>query len=170
MLLPSLFPTMTQIKRSRIANGHSLLFAKHYLHRAKPFPSARQLIARLAQNRMKIVLTSSAQESEIMHYVALLDIGRFISRVVSPDDVQHSKPAPDIFAKALESVAPLNPDEALVVADTPFDIQSAAKSRLDTIAVRSGGFPDSALEGAVALYDNVKTLRAALSVSPLLRG
>jgi HAD superfamily hydrolase (TIGR01509 family) len=170
MLLPAVFPTMTQTKRVRISNGHARLFAKHYLHRAKPFPSAKQLIERLARDEMDIVLASSAQKSEILHYVALLDIGRFISGVVSADDVQHSKPAPDIFATALGSVASLNPDEALVVADTPFDVESAAKSRLRTIAVRSGGFPDSTLKGAVALFDNVKGLLARLSTSPLQRG
>jgi membrane protein len=170
MLLPSLFPTMTPIKMARIANRHARVFARNYLHRAKPFPSAKQLVERLARDGVKIVLASSAQKSEVQHYMALLDIGRFVSGFVSADDVQRSKPAPDIFAAALDTVAPLSAEEAIVVADTPFDVESAAKSRLRTIGVRSGGFPDSALSGAVARYDNVKALLAGLTTSPIMRG
>jgi membrane protein len=169
MLLPSLFPAMTEAKRDRIAGCHARIFAKHYLHRAKPFPSAKQLIERLARSGVKIVLASSSKKSEVIHYIALLDIGRFVFHVVSADDVQRSKPAADIFAAALEAVKPLSADEAMVIADTPFDLESSAKSHLRMIGLRSGGFPDSALSAAVARYDNVKALLACIDSSPLMK-
>ena len=55
-------------------------------------------------------------------------------------------------------IAPLTAGDAIVVADTPYDVQSAAKSELRVIGVRSGGFSDRALDGAVAIYNDVKAL------------
>jgi beta-phosphoglucomutase-like phosphatase (HAD superfamily) len=158
MLLPSLIPDITPEHCKRIADRHGRIFAKRYLRRAKPFASAKQLIERLARSGVKIILASSAQRMEVDHYAALLDIGRFLSGVVSADDVQRSKPAADIFAVALQMAAPINASDAVVIGDTAYDVESAAQSRLRMIGVRSGGFSDQAVDGSVAIYDNVKAL------------
>jgi HAD superfamily hydrolase (TIGR01509 family) len=158
MMLPALFPGIGPERRKRLAGAHARIFAKRYLNRVKPFPSGKQLVEHLARNGVKIILASSAQESEVNHYRALLDIGRFLSGVVTADDVQNSKPAADIFALALKMIAPIAAAEAIVIADTPYDIQSASKSQIRTIGVRSGGFSDRALEGAVGIYDDVRAL------------
>jgi len=158
MLLPSLIPDLAPEVGKRIADRHGRIFARRYLHRAKPFASAKQLVERVARDGAKVILASSAQKSEVDHYAALLDIRRFLSGVVSAEDVQHSKPAGDIFAAALQMVTPIEALDAIVIADTPYDVQSAAASHLRVIGVRSGGFSDHALDGAVAICDNVKAL------------
>ena len=158
MLLPTLFPGIAPDLCKRLSDAHGRIFAKRYLHRVKPFPSSKQLIERLARAGVKIILASSAQRSEVTHYGALLDIGCFLSGMVSADDVRSSKPAADIFALTLKIVTPIAAEEAIVIADTPYDIQSASKSQIRTIGVRSGGFSDRALEGAVGIYDDVKAL------------
>jgi beta-phosphoglucomutase-like phosphatase (HAD superfamily) len=166
MLLPSLIPDITPENCKRIADRHGRIFARRYLLRAKPFASAKQLIEQLARSGVKILLASSAQRSEVDHYTALLDIGRFLSGVVSADDVERSKPAADIFAVALQMVVPINASDTIVIADTPYDVQSAAQSHIWVIGLRSGGFSDSALAGAVAIYDNVEAvLRADITRS-----
>jgi membrane protein len=104
MLLPSLIPDIAPEHSKHIAYRHGRIFVKRYLRRAKPFACAKQLIEQLALNDMKIILASSAQGSEVQDYAALLDIGRFLSGVVSADDVARSKPAADIFAVALQMV------------------------------------------------------------------
>ena len=93
MLLPTLIPNISPEDCKRIADGHGRIFATRYLRRARPFKSAKQLIECLAQRGVKIILASSAQRSEVDHYIALLDIGRLLSGVVSADDVQRLKPA-----------------------------------------------------------------------------
>ena len=66
-------------------------------------------------------------------------------------------------------MAPLCPGEVMVVGDTPYDVEAAAKCGIATIAVRSGKFTDEALQaaGAVALYDDVAALLADYDSSPL---
>ena len=89
----------------------------------------------------------------------------------SADDVEKTKPAPDIFATALKKVAPISAGEAIVVGDTPYDIEAAAKCGIAAVAVRSGGFSDEVLfeAGAIALYDDVAALLADYDRSPLGR-
>ena len=100
-------------------------------------------------------------------YTDLLDIRDFVAAGTSIDDVERSKPAPDIFAVALGKLDGVAADEALAVGDTPYDIAAAGKSGVRTVAVRSGGFSDDALTDAVAIYDDAAALLAGFDASPL---
>jgi phosphoglycolate phosphatase-like HAD superfamily hydrolase len=110
-----------------------------------PFPGARDLLVRVHQAGQRVVLASSASKSEVDHYLDLLDVRELVSATTSADDVEHTKPAPDIFASALGKVAPLGPGEVLVVGDTPYDVEAAAKCGIGAVAVRSGKFDDAVL-------------------------
>ena len=84
--------------------------------------------------------------------------------------VEASKPAPDIFALALERLE-LDPGRTMVVGDTRWDIEAAAKVGLAVVAVRTGGWTRSDLEaaGAAAVYEDVAELLDHLGESPLAR-
>lgn len=86
------------------------------------------------------------------------------------DDVNHSKPCPDIFTAALESVG-CAPGEGIVIGDTPYDIKAARGAGLDTVAVLSGGFAEEILGTCdpVAIYDDVSAILADYDASPLCR-
>ena len=118
-----------------------------------------------------MVLASSASKAELEHYLDLLNVRDLVSATTSADDVEHTKPAPDIFAAALAKVAPLEAGNVIVVGDTPYDIQAAAKCGISTSGLRSGKFSDEALleAGSVALYDDVAALLAEYDESPLGR-
>jgi phosphoglycolate phosphatase-like HAD superfamily hydrolase len=77
----------------------------------------------------------------------------------SSGDVDHSKPDPDIVQSALRK-AECSAGEAVMLGDTPYDVQAASKANVPTIALRCGGHPDSALAGALAIYDDVADLMA----------
>ena len=142
-----------------------------YLSEVKAFPGAGELIEHLHNFGSKVLLTSSSSQPEVDHYVELLGIREFLTDTVTGDDVQNSKPAVDIFACALARVSPLRPSEIVAVGDTPYDVSAAAKCRIDTIAVTSGGFSGDELQdaGAVAIYRSVLELLQGLATSPLVR-
>jgi len=50
--------------------------------------------------------------------------------------------------------------EAVMLGDTPYDVQAARRAGVRAIALRSGGHPDSALAAALAIYDDVADLLA----------
>ena len=165
--VPALLPNLHSAARERLAEAHGRIFKAKYLSQAKPFPQARDLLARVRGAGQAVVLASSASQAELDHYLDLLDARGLVAATTSADDVRTSKPAPDIFATAMKKAAPLAADEAMVVGDTPYDIEAAAESGVRAVAVRSGGFPDEALQGAVAIYDDVAALLAGYDASPL---
>ena len=170
-LLPSLAPELDEEERDRIDKRHGDLFKGRYLPHLKPFPGAVEILRHAAAAGQKVVLASSASREELDHHAELLQAKPFLTGTTSKDDVEHSKPAPDIFAKALEKSGCLEPSEAIVVGDTPYDIIAARKLGVPAIGVRSGGFSDEQLNeaGAVALYDDVAALLADYENSPISR-
>jgi phosphoglycolate phosphatase-like HAD superfamily hydrolase len=92
-----------------------------------------------------------------------------IEEATTSDDAAQSKPDPDIVHAALQR-AGVQPVEAMMVGDTPYDVEAARAAGVDTIALRCGGWwDDAALAGAVALYDDPAALVRAWQASPIYR-
>jgi HAD superfamily hydrolase (TIGR01509 family) len=160
-LIPSLLPPeLVEARQEEIEAYRSELFQRDYLPRAVPFPGVRALFERLAEDGVKIVLASSAKAKEVDYHVGIIGGEDLIHATTSADDVENSKPDPDIFQAAWKKVSPLSAEEVVVVGDTPWDVKAACKAGLKTIAVRSGGFSDAELleAGAAALYDGPEDL------------
>lgn len=168
MLIPSLLPGSEQALRDRLARSHSEIYKGRYLDEVKPFPRAHALLEHVRNAGQKVVLASSASREEVDHYLKLLGAEAVVSAVTTAADVRHTKPAPDIFAAALGK-AGTAPEAAIVVGDTPYDVEAARKCGLEAVALRSGKFGDEVLAraGPVAIYDDVATLLDDYDHSPL---
>jgi HAD superfamily hydrolase (TIGR01509 family) len=151
-----------------ISKWRTELFAKEYMPRVQGFPKVRELFQELLANGLRIALASSAIGKELQTYEDRAEIADLIDTETSKDDAEKSKPHPDIFEAALDRLGNLPPEQAIVIGDTPYDIEAAAKAGLQTIAVRCGGFPEETLQGAVAIYDDPADLLARLAGSPLI--
>lgn len=165
-LVPTLLPGTTDDEIERLSDRHGELFKADHLDRVQPFPDSRALLERVDNAGKTVVLASSASKAELDHYVDLLDAKALIDAGTSIDDVETSKPAPDIFGTALKK-AGVAADEAIAVGDTPWDIEAAGKAGIATVALRSGGFSDDTLADAVAIYDDAAALLAGFATSPL---
>ena len=171
-LLPTLFPDLSEEQIEEIDAFRGELFKRDFLPRTVPFPGVRALFERLAQDGSKIVLASSAGKEEVHYHLGLLGVEDLVTAATSRDEVESSKPCPDIFEAALAKVAPLGSEEVAVVGDSPWDVRAAAKLGLRTVGFRSGGFPDEALtrEGACELYDGPQDLAERFDRSVFGRG
>lgn len=169
MLIPTLLPGMDESGCESLGDVHGGIFKSRYLDRVKPFPGARELLVRVRSAGQKVVLASSASKDEIDYYLDLLDARAVVNATTTADDVEKTKPAPDIFSTALRKITPLSPDEVLVVGDTPYDILAAAKCGMAAVALRSGKFEDHVLReaGASCIYDDVAALLTDYDNSPL---
>jgi membrane protein len=169
MLVPTLLPDTDDEGQKKLGKAHGEAFKSKFLDEVKPFPMARELLRRVQQAGQQVVLASSASKAELDHYLDLLGVRDIVSETTSADDVENTKPAPDIFATALKKIAPLTAEEVIVVGDTPYDIEAAKKCGIAAIALRSGKFPDEVLQqaGAIALYDDVAALLQDHEGSPL---
>ena len=153
--------------------GMSDLHSKHFepfKSEIVAFPKAAELLAEVARRGPQVVLATSSKESDLKEMLEALDADDDIGELVHGDQVETSKPAPDIFTTALDSLG-LDPDRTMVVGDTRWDVEAAAKAGLECVAVLTGGTHRSDLEaaGAVAVYSDVAELLAKLDESPLSR-
>ena len=131
---------------------------------------ASETIRELRERGHTVVLASSAKPAEIEHYIELLDARELADGWTSAADVQATKPQPDLVNAALEC-AKAQPEQAVMVGDSPWDVQAASRAGVQTIAVMTGGFAKEELRhaGAIEVYESVAQLRDQLNRT-ILRG
>lgn len=129
-------------------------------------PGARELIEELKRRGNPVVLASSAKAQEADHYLDLLDARELVDAWTTSEDVEQTKPEPDLVHAAL---AKLGCEEGVMVGDTPWDVRAAAKADVPTIAVLTGGFSTEELReaGAHDVFESIEDLCAALEQTPL---
>jgi HAD superfamily hydrolase (TIGR01509 family) len=148
------------------------LFKQKYLPQVKPFSKVRELFLKIKEQNQRIALASSGKKDEIEEYKRIAHIADLVEVETTADDVKHSKPAPDIFEAILASLYPLPPERMIVVGDTPYDAEAAAKVGLKTIGLLCGGTPVEALQTTgciLAIFDDPADLLAHYDESPLAR-
>lgn len=133
----------------------------------RPFAGTRPLLERLRAEGLALVVATSAGSEEAAALLAQAGVADLMSEQTSSTDAGNSKPDPDIVQSALRKGG-LRPETALMLGDTPYDIEAARRAGVGTIAVRCGGWwDDRALGGAIAIYDDPADLLARLPESPL---
>lgn len=132
----------------------------------RPFDGAAELIAALDRDGTRVVLASSAKEEEVDRYLDLLGARDLAHAWTTAADVDATKPDPDLVEAALEQAGTR---AAVMVGDTVWDVEAAARAGIASVAVLSGGFGRAELEsaGAAAVFDSVAELVAELDRSPL---
>ena len=131
-----------------------------------PLEGAHELVCDLLERDISVVLASSASEEDVEHYLDLLDVRTLVDAWTTRDDVEQTKPEPDLVKAALEKV---DGAEAVMVGDTKWDIEAAARVGVPTVCVMTGGWSRQELQdaGAVQVYESVEELRGKLDETPL---
>ena len=171
MLIPTLLPDLDEARQKKLGDAHGSIFKAKFLSTVKPFAHAHELLAHANGRGQQVVLATSASRAEVDHYLDLLDARKLVTATTSSEDVEHTKPAPDIFASALGKLSGIAATEVIVVGDTPYDMEAAARCGISAVAVRSGKFSDEILRnaGAIEIFDDAAALLACYANSPLGR-
>ncbi|MGX6601082.1 HAD family hydrolase [Micromonosporaceae bacterium Da 78-11] len=152
--------------------AHDVLYGAWW-ERLRPLPGAADLLRAVAGRGLAVVLASSAKEPELRRLRRVVDADDVITAATSSSDAEQSKPASDILQAALEQSG-VDPEQAVFVGDSVWDVQAAAKLDIPCIGLVCGGTSAAELTeaGAVATYDDPAALLAALADSPIagLRG
>ena len=131
------------------------------------FAGAYGFVAELKRRGHTVVLASSSIAKHAEHFLDLLQVRDLVDGWTTKDDVEATKPEPDLVQVAL---AKAETDDAVMVGDTPWDVEAAQRAGLETIAVLTGGAYSAAElrdAGAVAVYESVKELTDDLDGTPL---
>jgi len=155
--------------RETVTEGHASYYAED-ADRLRAFDGARELVRELAARGARPVLATSASPDELERLRSVLDLEQELHAVTSAEDVEAAKPEPDLVQVALEA-AGAEPDDAVFVGDSVWDVKAAKRAGVPSVGVRSGGVGADELRsaGAIAVYDDVAALLADLDASPLGR-
>jgi HAD superfamily hydrolase (TIGR01509 family) len=150
----------------QVARRRKEIFKSEYLPTLQPLRGSRELVERVRALGWVAVAASSAKKEELRPLLRVAGVDGIMDGATSSDDAEESKPDPDIIEAALER-AGVGPQDAIMIGDTPYDIQAASRAGVRTIAFRSGGWDDADLRGAIAIYDGPWDLVQQLHDSPL---
>ena len=153
-------------KGKQISKRRGEIFKEKYLPNVQPFPDAQKLLDRMRKQGLKLAIATSAQPDELRPLLQIVGAADLIEDKTSARDVKSSKPDPDVMQVALKRVG-YPPNEVVMIGDTPYDIEAARKAGVGTIAFRCGGWSDSDLAGAIAIYNDPADLLAHYDSSPL---
>src|SRR6185437_8044410 len=132
----------------------------------EPLDGAHDLLVELKRRDLVVVLASSSNEADLEFFVDRLGARDVIDAWTTADDVERSKPHPDVVHAALERAGT---DRAVFVGDSRWDVEAAANAGLETVCVITGGWSHHELEeaGAVGVYESLVELRERLDETPL---
>ena len=152
-----------------IDHHRAALFKERYIGKVTAFPAVRDLFQRVLRDGKQVALASSSKEDELDIYKRIAGIGDLIDVHTTSDDAEKSKPYPDIFQAALQRLHGVAAADTIVVGDTPYDAEAAAKAGMRTIGLLCGGFPEADLRkaGCVAIFRDPADLLARYEDSPL---
>lgn len=172
-LLPGLVsPAMLEEKAEAIAAHRAELFKREYLPQVCAFPGVRALFERIRSAGIKTVLASSGEPEEVEANKRIADIADLVDDATTSAEAERSKPFPDIFDAAFAKLGLEDRMNAIVIGDTPYDIEAARGAGLRAIGVLCGGFTEGSLReaGAIAVYRGPQHLLEDFDSSPLAKG
>lgn len=144
------------------------IFRDRYLQTLVPTPGTRELLERLRADGYTLMVATSAKPEDVDGLLRRAGIRDLIEDATSGDDVDESKPDPDVVHAALRQ-AGVDPAEALMIGDTPYDVEAAGKAGVGMIALRTGGWSDEDLHGALAIFEDPADLLAHYQLTLLGR-
>ncbi len=156
----------------RSAEGRRLLrrvgelFVERHAQGLRGTPGARALVERMREEGLRLVVASDAEPSEVEALLRAAGVDDLLDERFTAADLEHSPPLLDLVELARCKIG-LAPQSGMMLADTPYDIEAAARAGMRTIALRCGGYGDRDLTGAVRIYDTPADLLAAFDTSPL---
>ncbi|MGY1815394.1 HAD family hydrolase [Blastococcus sp. SYSU D00820] len=132
-------------------------------------PGARDLLVALRERGHRVVLASSGKPHHVEQYLDMLDARELAEDWTTSEDVEATKPAPDLLQVALGKLGAPADATSVLVGDSVWDVKAADNAGMPAVVVRSGGFGDDELRdaGAVALFDTPGDLATRLDETPL---
>jgi HAD superfamily hydrolase (TIGR01549 family) len=132
-------------------------------------PGARELVVALKERGHRVVLASSGKPHHVDRALDLLDVRDIADAWTTSEDVESTKPAPDLLQVALKKLGAPEEADSVMVGDSVWDVEAAKNAGMPALVVRSGGFGDDELRdaGAVDIFDTPADLTEALDRTPL---
>ena len=140
-----------------IAKRRGEIFRAVWLPQLKPFPRTRELVQRVSESGVSLAVASSATEEELHPLLDVAGVSDLIPIRTSSDDAEESKPDPDIVKAALQRTG-CSAEQAIMIGDTPYDVEAAGRAGVRIIALECGGWGRADLRNAAEVYRDASEL------------
>ncbi len=144
----------------KIVSRRSEIFRAIYQKTVRAFAGSRELFVALTEDGVRLGVASSAREDELEPLLDIAGVTDLVEQKTSSSDVESSKPDPDVVNAAIDRLG-ATPAMARLVGDTPYDLEAARRAGVGFIGFRSGGWTDTDLDGALAIFDGTAAMLAA---------
>lgn len=142
------------------------IFQNKYLPHLSAFPQTRNLLLHMLKDGLELVVSTSASKDDLSKILKQAGISDLLVNRITSDDAENSKPDPDIIEAALAKMN-ASPQVAVMIGDTPYDIEAASRANVRSIAFTSGGWSVQALSGSIAVYEGPADLLRRFNESML---
>jgi HAD superfamily hydrolase (TIGR01549 family) len=138
------------------------------LEEVQPFEGVVELLGEVRSRGFRVALASSGKPEHVEHYLGLFDGKELADAWTTSEDVQRTKPAPDLLEAALRAA---DGSAGVMIGDSVWDFRAAAALSAPGYAVRSGGFSVDELcaAGALGVFDSPAELLHHLDETLLSR-
>ncbi len=102
----------------------------------KPNNTLQSVMNSLVEDGYKIAVCSNSIRKTVLTVLSKLGIMEFMDLVISNEDVDNSKPHPEMYWKAISKMKCL-PEETLIVEDSPYGLLAAARSKSYILRVKN---------------------------------
>jgi len=134
-------------------------FKKHLIgdKKLEPIVGIRKLLEDLRSSGISIGLASSSSKEFIELILSNLEVKEYFDVIISGEDVQKSKPAPDIFQKAAKGLN-VEPFNCLVIEDSMHGVKAAKLAEMKCIGFSNPNSGKQDLSLADAIVDSIEEI------------
>jgi HAD superfamily hydrolase (TIGR01509 family) len=144
---------LSEKEAAKVKAAHARLF-KAQMRDVRLLPGAKDLMRHLTRTKVPWAIATSGALASAAPLLKLVAAPAGVP-IISRDDVEHAKPNPDLW---LAAAARLNvqPESAIAVGDSVWDLLAARRARAIGVGLLSGGYGQEELEraGAYRVYED----------------
>lgn len=139
----------TQKERDEISIEKERRYQKLYKPHLDLIPGLFDFLEKAKANEIKMAIGSAAIMFNINFVLDNLNIRKYFGAIVSADDVEHSKPHPETFAKDAELLG-VDANSCIVFEDAPKGVEAAANAGMKCVVLTTMHTPEE-----FSQYDNI---------------
>jgi len=122
-----------QIDAEAVMREKNRYFKEHHPH-IKPIEEVVAYARHCKASGAPISVASGGERSDVLETLRLINLEGFFPVIVTADDVQRAKPAPDLFLLAAELMG-VPPRDCLVIEDSLLGVEAANEAGMESILV-----------------------------------
>jgi HAD superfamily hydrolase (TIGR01509 family) len=169
-LIPEVFGFEKESERGeQLEERKGEIFRRRFAPDLQATRGTRELLKHFKERGLRLVVATSAGEDDLQILLSRAGVEDLIDDCTTASDVEESKPEPDIVEAAVKLTG-ADPEEVVMIGDTPYDVEAARRAGVRIVCVRTGGWKDEDLTGADEIHDDPAAILGAIDRSVLGAG